>query len=97
MAVGAARPHQPGTVERNRHQPAALFAALVSATGLAARAVVIAGEIDHPVYDCLYFALAEAEQAGLVTADMHLVAKVSGSAWERWPVNLSEYDPASTQ
>jgi hypothetical protein len=36
------------------------FDALVSATVLAPRAVAIAGRLDHPVYDCLYLALAEA-------------------------------------
>ena len=52
------------------------FDPLVSASGLAPRAVAIAGQLDHPVYDCLYLALAEAEQAVLVTADMRLLAKV---------------------
>jgi predicted nucleic acid-binding protein len=36
---------------------------------LAARAAALARKLDHPVYDCLYLALAEAEGAPLVTAD----------------------------
>jgi len=68
------------------------FDALVSATGLAPRAVTIAGQLDHPVYDCLYLALSEAEQADLVTADTRLLGKVRATSWEQRTVNLSEYD-----
>jgi predicted nucleic acid-binding protein len=67
------------------------FDALVSATGLAPRAVAIAGQLDHPVYDCLYLALAEAEQADFVTADTRLVGKVRATFWEQRTVSLSEY------
>jgi predicted nucleic acid-binding protein len=51
------------------------FDGLVSAATLAPRAVAIASQLDHPVYDCLYVALAEAEQAALVTADAQLFDK----------------------
>ena len=71
------------------------FDALVSAAGLAPRAVAIAGQLDHPVYDCFYLALAEAEQAHLVTADMQLVGKVRATAWQPWATSLSEYNPSS--
>ncbi len=70
------------------------FDALVSAAGLAPRAVAIARQIDHPVYDCLYLALAEAEQASVVTADMRLLEKVRAISWEQRTVALSEYDPS---
>ena len=70
------------------------FDALVSAAELAPRAVTIAGQIDRPVYDCLYLALAEAEQASLVTADLELLGKVRATAWERWAISLSEYGTA---
>ena len=70
------------------------FDALVSSTGLAPRAVAIAGQLDHPVY-CLYLALAEAEQTKLVTADLQLLGKVRTTPWERWVVNLSEYNSAA--
>jgi predicted nucleic acid-binding protein len=56
------------------------FDALVTAAELAARAVAIAGQLDHPVYDCFYLALAEQEQANFVTADMQLVGKVHDTA-----------------
>jgi predicted nucleic acid-binding protein len=46
------------------------------------RAVAIAIELDHPAYDCLYLALAEAERVPFVTADDRLLRKLSqpGSA-----------------
>ena len=72
------------------------FDALVSATVLAPRAVAIAGQLGHPVYDCLYLALAEAEQADLVTADTRLVGKVRATSWEHRTVSLSEYNAASS-
>jgi len=36
-------------------------------------------------------ALAEAEQANLVTADMQLLGRVRATSWERWAINLSQY------
>lgn len=46
--------------------------ALHPSADLVAHAATIALEIDHPVYDCLYLACAEAEEAPLVTADSRL-------------------------
>jgi predicted nucleic acid-binding protein len=71
------------------------FDKLASAAGLAPRAVVIAGQLDHPVYDCLYLALAEAEETSLVTADLKLLGKVRATAWEQRTINLSEHDLAN--
>ena len=71
------------------------FDSLVSASSLARRAVAIAGQLDHPVYDCLYLALAEAEQAELVTADMRLLSKVQTTTWEQRVVDLTGYQPGS--
>ena len=71
------------------------FDALVSAARLAPRAVAIADDIDHSVYDCLYVALAEAEQASFVTADVRLLGKLRATDWERLAVNLSEYEIGS--
>jgi predicted nucleic acid-binding protein len=55
------------------------FEALVSAAGLAERAVMIASHLNHPVYDCLYLALAERRGCPLVTADTQLLRKAQGS------------------
>ena len=41
---------------------------------LATRALEIAIDLDHPIYDCFYLALAERERAPLVSADRRLVA-----------------------
>jgi len=46
---------------------------------LATRAMALALELDHPVYDCFYLALAELERNSMVTADQRLLARLSGS------------------
>ena len=56
------------------------FVRLVPLDQLIRRAAAIAREPDHPVYDCLYLALAEAEDVAMVTADRRLVAAVRGTA-----------------
>ena len=38
-------------------------------TPLIDAALKLGREVDHPIYDCIYLALAEAEEAELVTAD----------------------------
>lgn len=47
---------------------------LVPNEELRVRALAMAIDLDHPVYDCLYLALAEREQCTLVTADRKLGA-----------------------
>jgi predicted nucleic acid-binding protein len=47
----------------------ALFTALVPMAELAARAIDIAIKLKHPIYDCFYIALAEREDAALITTD----------------------------
>ena len=46
------------------------------------KAAALAVQIDHPVYDCVYLACAEAEAAPLVTADERLSRRAS----EAYPV-----------
>jgi predicted nucleic acid-binding protein len=58
------------------------FARLVPLAPLAARAVEIAAELRHPVYDCFYLALTESEDATLVTADRRLIGRLAGSRWD---------------
>jgi predicted nucleic acid-binding protein len=67
------------------------FGGLVGAARLAPRAVAIAGQLDYPVCDCLYVALAEAEQAALATADAQRFGKVRDTPWERLTISVSEY------
>ena len=64
------------------------FAELAPAARLATRALVIARGLDHPVYDCLYLALAEQRGAHLVSADPRLKAKAKGTEWARRVVGL---------
>ena len=68
-----------------------LFASLIGSASLAPRAVAIARELDHPVYDCLYLSLAEARQTTLVTADARFLAKLSGTVWEASALPLARY------
>jgi predicted nucleic acid-binding protein len=51
------------------------FEQLMPSAPLLPRALAIAIEVGHPVYDCLYLACAEALEVRLVTADGRLVAK----------------------
>jgi len=53
-----------------------LFTILPS-SALMNRAIILAVEIGHPVYDCLYLACAETENASLITADKALVRRAS--------------------
>jgi len=67
------------------------FDGLIGTATIAPLAVAIAGELDHPVYDCLYVALAEARQARLVTADTRLLEKLRQSRWAAISLPLAEY------
>jgi len=49
------------------------FIELRSSTALAPIALELGAELNHPVYDCVYMALAEAESAAFLTADRKLV------------------------
>jgi len=42
---------------------------------LAPRAFALATELDHPIYDCFYLALAERERVPLVSADERLLRR----------------------
>ena len=67
------------------------FDDLVGAAGLVSRAVVIAGELDHPVYDCLYVALAEARRVRFVTADTRLLGKLRQTPWAANTLYLADF------
>jgi predicted nucleic acid-binding protein len=51
------------------------FDALIPMAELHIRALALAIELHHPIYDCFYLALAERERATLVSADSVLIAK----------------------
>ena len=46
-----------------------VFEGAASTDALIARSIALTTHLNHPVYDCLYIALAEREAAVLVTAD----------------------------
>jgi len=50
------------------------FEALVPTEELRVRALALAIELRHPIYDCFYLALAERESCALITADRRLMA-----------------------
>ena len=68
---------QPYFQELTRLQAAVV---LTPSGDLIERAAQIATRIDHPVYDCLYIACAEATGSALVTADQRLVNTVAERA-----------------
>lgn len=53
------------------------FDRLVPTDALLVRAYALAHRLDHPVYDCLYLALAEQEAVSLITDDQRLLKAVS--------------------
>lgn len=55
----------------------------VAASPLSERALAIALELMHPVYDCYYLALAEALDLSILTADARLIARCAETSWSR--------------
>lgn len=58
------------------HRAGEPFSALFPAQALLARARHWCSLLDHPAYDCLYIALAEQQNATLITADQRLFRKL---------------------
>jgi predicted nucleic acid-binding protein len=56
------------------HTAVAHFERIVSIDQLAARALELAVDLRHPIYDCLYLALAERERVPIVSADAKLLS-----------------------
>ena len=52
------------------------------------KALRIAVEMDHPVYDCLYLACADATSSVLVTADQRFAKKAAGTGVDVWAIGL---------
>jgi predicted nucleic acid-binding protein len=53
----------------------------IDETPLVARALRLAIELAHPVYDCIYLALAEANEDELLTADGRFIRAVVGTPY----------------
>ena len=56
------------------------FSRLVPLEGLIRPAAALTRRLDHPIYDCLYLALADSEGLPVVTADERLLAAVTGTS-----------------
>jgi len=50
------------------------FQLLITTEELRVRAIELAIDLNHPIYDCFYLALAERERCALVSADAKLLA-----------------------
>ncbi len=72
------------------------FAEIYPVASLIDRALAISLELDHPVYDALYLALARDLGVPLVTADRRLVAACAGTAFEPLVRPLVAPPPTST-
>lgn len=57
-----------------------ILARTVPTADLLSRAAVLAVQHDHPIYDCLYVALAERHRIPLATADIRMLAVASQAA-----------------
>lgn len=55
----------------------------------AARALALAVELDHPIYDCLYLAAAEAFDVPLITADRRFIKAIGGTRYRSLVRDLS--------
>jgi len=64
----------------------------VASESFLARAFEIAVELQHPVYDCIFIAVAEAHGIPLVSADRRLVARVSSSLFGPLVLDLATED-----
>lgn len=77
------------------HRASEPFSRLFASETLLSRARHWCTELDHPAYDCLYIALAEQQNATLITADQRLLRKLQESH-PNLPasMNLAHLDPA---
>ncbi|MEO6012294.1 MAG: type II toxin-antitoxin system VapC family toxin [Devosia sp.] len=66
------------------------FSDLLPTVELAEPALMIALELGHPIYDCIYLAAAEEFQARVVTADRRLLSKIAGTRFSDLAVSLDD-------
>lgn len=60
-----------------------MFDAVVPSSELVYSAMEMAHTLWHPIYDCIYLALAQREDTKVITADLKFVRKVGQSKWKR--------------
>ena len=66
-----------------------LFDSLVPCNQLGAQAVAIAVSLDHPAYG-FYLALAELDDARVLTADARLIERLAGTNWARRVIGIDD-------
>ena len=66
------------------------FDDLFQMRALAARALTMASQIAHPVYDCYYVVLAEQIGATVVTADEKLLARLADTEWASSAIHMRD-------
>jgi predicted nucleic acid-binding protein len=71
------------------------FVALVPTERLIVRAVEIAAELKHPVYDALYLAVADRWDAMLISDDGRLIAKAADTVWAGRVKPLGDVSPTA--
>lgn len=59
------------------------FDRLVHTEALVVRAYALAQQFAHPIYDCLYLALAEREEVRLITDDQRLIKAVARTEFRK--------------
>jgi predicted nucleic acid-binding protein len=57
-----------------------LLVTTLDETGVVTRALELAVALNHPVYDCIYLALAEARDDVVISADLKFLGKLAGTA-----------------
>jgi predicted nucleic acid-binding protein len=64
---------------------------IIDLADLAAPALGLARELDHPVYDCVYLALARRRDTSFVTLDRAFLARVAKTRFARDVVHLTDW------
>jgi predicted nucleic acid-binding protein len=66
---------------------------LESSDVVADRSFALSLELSHPLYDCVFLALAERRDCALVTLDRKFVRKLTGTPFARHVVHLADWQP----
>ncbi len=79
-----------GDVDGVLHKLARLLSAVLPDQDLIADALILARQLRHPVYDCLYLALAWKSQGRVVTLDRRFLAAAEAAGWRDWILSLND-------
>lgn len=71
------------------------FQQIVEVNILLPQAMILARELSHPIYDCIYLALAIARGTRVVTADAKFLDRVLGTPHEGAVVALTSWSPGN--